>query len=68
MKIFAPFAGVVRFSVADGDHVTAGTELAVVEAIKLDAPVLAPAAGTVVRSINEDFVDVQGGDQLMEIA
>lgn len=67
MKIYAPFAGVVRFSVTDGQVVTVGTELAVVETIKLEAPVLAPASGTVVRTQNEDFVDIQGGDQLLEI-
>lgn len=68
MKIYAPFAGVVRFLVADGQHVTTGDELAIVEAAKLEAPVLAPGPGLVVRSQHEDFVDVHGGDELLSIA
>ncbi|KAB1503844.1 acetyl-CoA carboxylase biotin carboxyl carrier protein subunit [Corynebacterium sp. 320] len=67
MKIYAPFAGVVRYCVADGEEVTTGTELATVEAIKLEAPVLAPAPGTVKRTQREDFVNVQGGDEIVEI-
>ena len=67
MKIYAPFAGVVRYTVADGDEVTAGAQVAVVEAIKLESPVLSPAQGVVKRTQNEDFVDVHGGDELLEI-
>lgn len=67
MKIHAPFAGIVRFSVANGATVATGDVLAVVEAVKLEAPVLAPGPGVIRRTINEDFVDVAGGDVLMEI-
>lgn len=67
MNIHAPFAGIVRFFVSDGAIVDTGQELAVVEAVKLEAPVLAPGPGRVVRTINEDFVDVAGGDAIMRI-
>lgn len=67
MKIYAPFAGVVRFLVADGQSVDTGDQLAVVEAVKLEAPVLAPAPGVVRRSVHEDFVDVSGGDEILEL-
>lgn len=67
MKICAPFAGTVRYNVADGDSVETGAVLAVVEAVKLEAPVLAPGPGVVRREIHEDFVDVAGGDVLVEL-
>ncbi|MBC2681803.1 acetyl-CoA carboxylase biotin carboxyl carrier protein subunit [Corynebacterium anserum] len=67
MKIYAPFAGVVRFLVADGQTVETGDQLAVVEAVKLEAPVLAPGPGVVQRSIHEDFVDVAGGDEILRL-
>ena len=35
MDIYAPFAGIVRFEVADGQTVATGDRLAVVEAVKL---------------------------------
>ena len=42
------YAGsLVRFSVEDGAEVAAGDEIAVIEAMKMESPVTAPAAGTV---------------------
>ena len=38
---------VVRVEVAEGDEVAAGDLLLVLEAMKMEHPVLAPAAGTV---------------------
>lgn len=67
MKICAPFAGTVRFTVRDGEVVDTGAALAVVEAVKLEAPVLAPGPGIVSRCIHEDFVPVDGGDVLLEL-
>ena len=46
--IEAPFGGVLwSWSVADGDRVEAGQTIAVIEAMKMESPVLAPATGTV---------------------
>jgi len=44
----APMPGaVLAVEVAEGDHVTAGTTLVVIEAMKMEHPVLAPAPGTI---------------------
>lgn len=67
MKIYAPFAGIVHYHVAVGDTVHAGQELASVEAIKLEAPIIAPGAGRVGALLAADFGDVIGGDALMEL-
>jgi biotin carboxyl carrier protein len=67
MDIYAPFAGIVRFEVADGQTVDTGDRLAVVEAVKLEAPVEAPGPGTVRRGVVDDFADVSGGDALLRI-
>jgi len=46
--IEAPFGGVLwSWSVADGAEVEAGQTIAVIEAMKMESPVLAPCAGTV---------------------
>lgn len=67
MNICAPFAGIVRYHVAVGDPVDTGDVLATVEAVKLEAPVLAPGPGTVTALSREDFTDVLGGDTLLEV-
>ncbi len=44
----APMPGsVIAVNVADGQHVTAGTTLVVVEAMKMEQPIIAPTDGTV---------------------
>ena len=45
--IAAPFAGVVTVAVAEGDEVTAGQTIATIEAMKMEAAITAPKAGTV---------------------
>ncbi|AKK02985.1 acetyl-CoA carboxylase biotin carboxyl carrier protein subunit [Corynebacterium epidermidicanis] len=67
MKICAPFAGIVRYVVADGAEVDTGDTLAVVESVKLEAPVLAPGPGVVTHLAVADFSDVTGGDELLEL-
>lgn len=66
-EICAPFAGILRFAVADGSRVDTGDILARIEAVKLEVPVIAPCPGIVCREIHEDFVDVTGGDLLLFI-
>ncbi|HHT31800.1 acetyl-CoA carboxylase biotin carboxyl carrier protein subunit [Corynebacterium xerosis] len=63
--VCAPFAGVARLQVAEGDDVTTGLPVAVVEAVKLEAPVPAPCPATVTKILVEDFSDVSGGDPLL---
>lgn len=65
--VCAPFAGVARLQVAEGDDVTAGAPVAVVEAVKLEAPVPAPCPATVASVLVEDFSDVSGGDALVTL-
>lgn len=67
MNICAPFAGIVRFTVAVGDTVATGDTLAVVETVKLEAPVVAPGPGVVTSRSVEDFADVYGGDVILEL-
>lgn len=67
MKICAPFAGIVHYRVAEGTRVNTGDELAAVEAVKLEAPVLAPGPGIVARLAVADFTDVIGGEELLEL-
>ncbi|MGD7003320.1 acetyl-CoA carboxylase biotin carboxyl carrier protein subunit [Corynebacterium halotolerans] len=67
MKICAPFAGIVHYRVAAGARVDTGEELAVVEAVKLEAPVFAPGPGVVAHLHREDFADVVGGEELLEL-
>ena len=66
--VCAPFAGVARLQVAEGDDVTTGLPIAVVEAVKLEAPVQAPCPATVAKILVEDFSDVSGGDPLLLLA
>ncbi|OFJ57930.1 acetyl-CoA carboxylase biotin carboxyl carrier protein subunit [Corynebacterium sp. HMSC076C10] len=67
VDVCAPFAGVVRWEVAEKDSVTTGQVIAVVEAVKLETPVLAPCPGTVAEVAADQFVDVEGGQLLARI-
>ena len=67
MKIFAPFAGIVRFTVEPGQRVRTGDELAIIEAVKLETAVHAPGPGLVGALAVEDFGDCLGGDELLEL-
>ncbi|WP_080795175.1 acetyl-CoA carboxylase biotin carboxyl carrier protein subunit [Corynebacterium pacaense] len=67
MKICAPFAGIVRYVVSEGDVVATGDTLATVEAVKLEAPILAPGPGIVASRGFADFSDVTGGDELLSL-
>lgn len=67
MEIFAPFAGVVNYSVQPGDAVTTGQQLATVEAIKLEAPVVSPGNGIVDSLERDNFATVDGGDRILTL-
>ncbi|EEW50582.1 Biotin-requiring enzyme [Corynebacterium efficiens YS-314] len=67
MKICAPFAGIVHYFVAEGDAVATGEQLGTVEAVKLEAPILAPGPGVVASVAFDDFSDVTGGDELLTL-
>jgi pyruvate carboxylase len=66
--IAAPFAGVVTVAVAVGAEVRAGQTVATIEAMKMEAAITAPHAGTVERIVVPGTSDVEGGDLLMLIS
>jgi pyruvate carboxylase len=66
--IAAPFAGVVAVVVAVGDRVSAGQTIATIEAMKMEAPITAPADGTVERVAVSATAQVEGGDLLVVLS
>jgi pyruvate carboxylase len=64
-QVAAPFAGVVTLAVAEGDTVDAGQQLATIEAMKMEAGITAPRAGTVSRVAIDSVQQVEGGDLLV---
>ncbi|MEV6025699.1 pyruvate carboxylase [Streptomyces sp. NPDC052036] len=66
--VAAPFAGVVTLAVQPGGRVEAGATVATIEAMKMEAAITAPVAGTVGRLAVDSVQQVEGGDLLMVIA
>ena len=65
--VVAPMPGaVLRFSVKDGDSVSEGQEIIVLEAMKMETPVSAPAAGVIHFNVKQGD-QVQTGHILAEI-
>ena len=67
-QIPAPFAGVVTLIVEAGDQVAAGQQVATIEAMKMEAAITTPVAGTVQRLAIGHAQAVEGGDLLAVIA
>ncbi len=65
--VAAPFAGVVTVNVAEGDKVESGQAIATIEAMKMEAAITAPKAGTVGRVAVSATAQVEGGDLLVVI-
>ncbi|WP_369130236.1 pyruvate carboxylase [Modestobacter roseus] len=63
-QVAAPFAGVVTLQVGEGDAVEAGAAIATIEAMKMEAAITAPRAGTVTRVAIGAVQQVEGGDLL----
>ncbi|MCW3159280.1 pyruvate carboxylase [Micropruina sonneratiae] len=66
-QVPAPFAGVVTLTVEVGDEVAAGAPVATIEAMKMEAAITAPVAGTVERLAIGHAQAVEGGDLLLVI-
>ena len=66
--VAAPFAGVVTVAVASGDKVDAGQTIATIEAMKMEAAITAPKAGTVSRIAVSETAQVEGGDLLVVVS
>ena len=63
--VAAPFAGVVTLAVDEGDDVEQGQTVATIEAMKMEASITAPRAGTVARTAIGPVQQVEGGDLLL---
>ena len=63
--VAVPFAGVVHALVAEGDTVEAGQTVATIEAMKMEASITTPTAGTVARLVIADARQAEGGDLLL---
>jgi pyruvate carboxylase len=66
--VAAPFAGVVTVNVAVDDQVSAGQTIATIEAMKMEAAITAPKAGTVERVAVSATAQVEGGDLLVVVS
>ena len=67
-QVAAPFAGVVSLAVEVGATVAAGATVATIEAMKMEAAITTPVAGTVERLAIGGQQQVEGGDLLVVIA
>ena len=66
--VVAPLAGsVARIQVKEGDQITAGQVLVVLEAMKMETEITAPRAGKVLRILVEKGDAVAGGEGLIEL-
>jgi pyruvate carboxylase len=65
--VAAPFSGVVTLQVEEGATVEAGQAVASIEAMKMEAAITAPIAGTVRRVAIPKTQQVDAGDLIVEI-
>jgi pyruvate carboxylase len=66
--VAAPFDGVVTVGVDEGTTVAAGDTIATIEAMKMEASITAPVAGTVERVAIAATQQVEGGDLVLVLA
>ncbi|HOQ53321.1 MAG TPA: biotin/lipoyl-binding protein [Micropruina sp.] len=67
--VVAPLSGAVaRILVAEGDEITEGQVLLVLEAMKMETEITAPHDGTVAAVLVKERDSVAGGEALIELA
>lgn len=67
--VVAPLSGAVaRILVAEGDEITEGQVLLVLEAMKIETEITAPHDGTVAAVLVKERDSVAGGEALIELA
>jgi len=66
-QVSAPFQGTVTVTVAKGDQVQAGDTVATIEAMKMEASITTPVAGTVERVALSSVQPVDGGDLVVVV-
>jgi pyruvate carboxylase len=67
-QIPAPFAGSVTIVLGEGDSVAAGDTVATIEAMKMEASITTPVAGTIQRIAFSGAGPAQGGDLLVVVS
>jgi pyruvate carboxylase len=67
-QVAAPFAGVVSLAVEVGQKIKAGSAIATIEAMKMEASITCPVGGTVQRLAIAEQQQVEGGDLLIVVA
>lgn len=66
--ILAPLTAIVyQILVSPGDQVTTGTEIMILEAMKMEIPVEAESSGTVAKVLVQEGDSVQEGELLIEL-
>jgi len=65
--VAAPFSGVVTLKISEGATVVAGQQVASIEAMKMEAAITTPVAGTVVRLAIPVTQQVDAGDLLVVV-
>ncbi len=65
--VAAPFQGTVTVFAEEGREVAAGETVASIEAMKMEAAITAPRAGTVSRLVVTGTQPVEGGDLVLEL-
>ena len=66
-QVAAPYDGAVTVTVTEGDTVEVGQTVATIEAMKMEASITAPVAGTVSRIAVRTTQAVEGGDLVLVI-
>jgi pyruvate carboxylase len=66
-QIAAPFSGAVTLQVEEGQEVAEGQPVATIEAMKMEAAITSPVAGTVKRLAIPKTQQVDAGDLIVEI-
>jgi pyruvate carboxylase len=66
--VAAPFQGAVTVIVDKGEEVEAGQTVATIEAMKMEAAITAPRAGTVERLAFSGTQTVDGGDLVLVLS
>ena len=65
--VAAPFSGVVTLKISEGVTVVAGQQVASIEAMKMEAAITTPVAGTIVRLAIPVTQQVDAGDLLVVV-
>ena len=66
--VAAPFAGAVTVTVAEGDEVAVGDQVATIEAMKMEAAINAPVAGVIERVVLMGTTQLDGGELVVVIS